>query len=282
MHSSNVVPSRSERFGFTLIELLVVIAIIAILAAILFPAFARARENARKASCQSNLKQIGLGLLQYNQDYDETFPNMVSNGGSYYGWVQLVQPYIKSYQLFQCPSEPTSGSTIISQPYANAYYPDKGTSLNEADHTDYAYNGLAGDPPGFGLTGAKISQMQQPSTGILVNDQNPTLAGPGANDVLGMQRYAETTSYLSGVGNGAYCYGLIPASAATGDCGDRVTIDRSANGAALRHLGAANYLFADGHVKSLRPTQIYGANTPFVNPTGTNSGSSPTFRLYDF
>jgi prepilin-type N-terminal cleavage/methylation domain-containing protein len=64
----------SQRLGFTLIELLVVIAIIAILAAILFPVFGRARENARRSSCQSNLKQIGLGILQYNQDFDERFP----------------------------------------------------------------------------------------------------------------------------------------------------------------------------------------------------------------
>ncbi|BCM90928.1 hypothetical protein IAD21_02791 [Abditibacteriota bacterium] len=266
-------PKKSGRLGFTLIELLVVIAIIAILAAILFPVFARARENARKASCMSNLKQIGLGILQYTQDYDETFPNVVSNGGSYYGWVQLINPYMKSYQIFQCPSEPTSGSTSI----LHAYWPDKSVSVNEADHTDYGYNGLAGDPPGAGLTGAKIAQMQQPSTGIIVNDQNPTLAGPGGNDVMGMQRYAETTTYMSGVGNGAYCYGLLPASTATGDCGDRVTIDRSPNGAARRHLDAANYLFADGHVKALRSTQIYGANSPY-----TLSGSAPTFRLYDF
>ncbi len=266
-------PSRSGRSGFTLIELLVVIAIIAILAAILFPAFARARENARKASCQSNLKQIGLGILQYTQDYDETFPNVVSNSDPFHGWVQLVNPYIKSYQLFQCPSEATSGSTNI----VHAYYPDKSVSMSQANHTDYGYNGLAGDPPGNGLIGSKIAQMQQPSTGILVNDQNPTLNGPGANDVMGMQRYAETTTFMNGVGNGAYCYGLIPASTPTGDCGDRVTIDRAPNGAARRHLDGANYLFADGHVKSLRPTQIYGANSPY-----TLSGSAPTFRLYDF
>ncbi|PQV64349.1 prepilin-type cleavage/methylation domain-containing protein [Abditibacterium utsteinense] len=266
--------SHGVKKGFTLIELLVVIAIIAILAAILFPVFGRARENARRSSCQSNLKQIGLGILQYTQDYDETFPNIVSNSEPYYGWVQLINPYIKSYQLFQCPSEPTSGSTNI----VHAYYPDKNVSMSAADHTDYGYNGLAADPPGSGLTGAKIAQMQQPSVGILINDQNPTLDGGYDGATMGMQRYAETTAYLNGVGSGAYCYGLIPAaSMATGDCGDRVTIDRGPNGASRRHLESANYLFADGHVKSLRPTQIYGANSPF-----SLSGSSPTFRLYDF
>ncbi len=93
----------NKRNGFTLIELLVVIAIIAILAAILFPVFARARENARRASCQSNLKQIGLGMTQYSQDYDEKtlpFPDYTNN--RQFG--VLLQPYLKSVQIFICPS----------------------------------------------------------------------------------------------------------------------------------------------------------------------------------
>ena len=109
--------SRMRSQGFTLIELLVVIAIIAILAAILFPVFARARENARKSSCQSNLKQLATGLLQYSQDYDERFPNAYydplpnSNppGGYWSGntwfWPQIVQPYIKNLKVFNCPSQ---------------------------------------------------------------------------------------------------------------------------------------------------------------------------------
>ena len=91
----------SPKGGFTLIELLVVIAIIAILAAILFPVFAKAREKARQASCASNEKQIALGLLMYVQDYDERFMNVRQCPG---GWNQLVQPYVKNWQLFQCPS----------------------------------------------------------------------------------------------------------------------------------------------------------------------------------
>jgi len=87
--------------GFTLIELLVVIAIIAILAAILFPVFARAREKARQTSCLSNEKQIALALLMYAQDYDERFMNVRQGPG---GWNALVQPYTKNWQLFQCPS----------------------------------------------------------------------------------------------------------------------------------------------------------------------------------
>ena len=101
--------------AFTLIELLVVIAIIAILAAILFPVFARARENARRASCQSNLKQMGLGIIQYVQDYDEKFPQGYyypdnnSSAGGYIHWSGTTQPYLKSLQIFVCPSDANGG-----------------------------------------------------------------------------------------------------------------------------------------------------------------------------
>jgi len=90
--------------AFTLIELLVVIAIIAILAAILFPVFAKAREKARQASCQSNLKQIGLAILMYAQDYDEMLVRHCYQppSGSY-PWLAAVQPYVKNWQLYMCP-----------------------------------------------------------------------------------------------------------------------------------------------------------------------------------
>ena len=119
---NTAIPTRS---AFTLIELLVVIAIIAILAAILFPVFARARENARRSSCQSNLKQIALGFIQYTQDYDERLPNVQDTGAtgtarpnvswnyftrgattSTFDMAQgAVYPYIKSTQIFVCPSD---------------------------------------------------------------------------------------------------------------------------------------------------------------------------------
>src|SRR5579884_2814009 len=106
--------ANRRKSAFTLIELLVVIAIIAILAAILFPVFAQAREKARATSCLSNMKQVSLGLLMYVQDYDEQFPsgsrynattnNMLASG---LGWAGTIDPYTKSAQIFKCPDDST-------------------------------------------------------------------------------------------------------------------------------------------------------------------------------
>jgi prepilin-type N-terminal cleavage/methylation domain-containing protein len=105
----------SHYSAFTLIELLVAIAIIAILASILFPVFGRARENARRTSCMRYLKQIGLGTLQYTQDYDEQFMvGMNSTGGA---WAGTTAPYLKSAQVFTCPSDTTTpggNQTVVS------------------------------------------------------------------------------------------------------------------------------------------------------------------------
>ena len=111
--------------AFTLIELLVVIAIIAILAAILFPVFARARENARRSSCQSNLKQIMLGQIQYSQDYDEKLLPTRAANPAHLPWATVIQPYLKSEQIMICPS---ASDTVNSYTY-NYYVGLDGRSL---------------------------------------------------------------------------------------------------------------------------------------------------------
>jgi prepilin-type N-terminal cleavage/methylation domain-containing protein len=128
------VSKQRERSAFTLIELLVVIAIIAILASILFPVFARARENARRASCTSNLKQLGLGMMMYVQDYDGRFPSVAFAAGDYVAcpngvtsppcsnnWAIRIYPYTKSVQVFNCPSDTRAWTGNSSAPSQIGY-----------------------------------------------------------------------------------------------------------------------------------------------------------------
>lgn len=137
---------RSPR-GFTLIELLVVIAIIAILAAILFPVFARARENARRAGCQSNMKQIGIGMMQYTQDYDEKLPYVWPqdsvSGGNFASnailWADVILPYIKSTQVFICPSASHYNSPKPVLPDRSAMNFSYGAACGN-NVTTYAFN----------------------------------------------------------------------------------------------------------------------------------------------
>jgi prepilin-type N-terminal cleavage/methylation domain-containing protein len=113
---------RTRSSAFTLIELLVVIAIIAILAAILFPVFAAARERARMSACISNMRQIGTGMMMYAQDYDETFPYVqFVDTATRYVWKNAVRPYVKNLDVFGCPSNPHSRSrpgASVSDPVA--------------------------------------------------------------------------------------------------------------------------------------------------------------------
>ena len=145
---------KKKMQGFTLIELLVVIAIIAILAAILFPVFARARENARRASCMSNEKQIGLGLVMYAQDYDERFPQY--NGGSPLFYYQQIDPYVKSEQIYRCPSA----------------MPLTGASWGSLQYSTYAMDGTGGSGYMYQYGGTALASIDSPSiTWMLVESQ---------------------------------------------------------------------------------------------------------------
>lgn len=160
-----------RRSGFTLIELLVVIAIIAILAAILFPVFAQAREKARAITCISNLKQIGLGMIQYSQDNDEQVMAAWNGSNAYPGtarWMDLTQPYIKSTAVFNCPD----AADRIYVPYQFAYLKEGGYALNVA----YYVNDTDGTPPtpvpDQGQPSRTLADLQTPTTTIWVTDSN--------------------------------------------------------------------------------------------------------------
>jgi prepilin-type N-terminal cleavage/methylation domain-containing protein/prepilin-type processing-associated H-X9-DG protein len=239
-----------KRKGFTLIELLVVIAIIAILAAILFPVFARARENARRASCQSNLKQIALGMFQYTQDYDEKYPQLYIDIDGAAGWTSptsatgdqgwgfTLQPYLKSIQIFQCPSETTA-------PGVNAQY-------GGSTYSDYWFNRI--------MAGRSQASVDSVAQTVMNGDGN---------------------SYDS-----LYYYDGCNANSTSPNVCDATTSGIMGLGAAhARHLDGANFAFADGHVKWLKgipgvaTTAIGSSAVVPYTITVANANGKPTFSI---
>lgn len=129
--------------GFTLIELLVVIAIIAILAAMLFPVFARAREAARKSACLSNLKQIGLASMMYMQDYDGYFPTAEHICNPHTKLIGQLMPYMKNVQILYCPSAPSMGVQQIVESEANV-------AAGNISYYYFSFDGLPSTAPPAG------------------------------------------------------------------------------------------------------------------------------------
>ncbi len=252
---------NQRKNAFTLIELLVVIAIIAILAAILFPVFAQAREKARAVSCLSNGKQVSLGILMYVQDYDECFPmsswwNDFVNDGKH-GWVNQVKPYIKNLDVFKCPDDSLG---LVGAPVGNVFC---GVFI---DWVGNAYHGgwsgsfnYAQGPIGYTDGGDKNSWFWMEQTAQSISKMNrPT------DTVLITEKFgSDTTTQFAG----ANCSdGWPTGDVITNDMGDFAqkspdgTRDPNAKypdgrngGVSAHHNDRANFAFVDGHVKSMVP-----------------------------
>jgi len=257
--------SHRRNNGFTLIELLVVIAIIAILAAILFPVFAQAREKARQITCVSNMKQLGLGILQYVQDFDETYsPGFTDWVGTATTWPVAVSPYVKTFKVYQCPDDSlafaNSGNTWEGTPIS---YVANGVSVWDGAISNFRFRGLfcpmqdtIGDWSNPTITGPEtyaadmnirtLAGVGRPADTIMlaeVHNQDGLLAGsPGGTfsawQTNTLTNYFGGEAIPNGASTSAYPYGpngdITPAHASK---------------------TLANFLFADGHVKSLRPAQ---------------------------
>ncbi len=247
----------SQSGGFTLIELLVVIAIIAILAAILFPVFGRARENARRSSCQSNLKQIGLGVLQYNQDYDERYP--FQNDGTYADGIPIARPmgsddptingttipdktypYVKNAQVWKCPSSTED----------NVQGPGAGRPL-----VTYHYNGA--------IQALSLADISEAARTEMLRDSG----GARSFDRFYMRPYNTFPSYPIGA------YVAPPGLAADKTLRRQSQADRVDYANVLNpkpHFNGYNMLFCDGHVKYFDATRLtLGSDAVLFMPDGT-------------
>ena len=249
---------RSQRApAFTLIELLVVIAIIAILAAILFPVFARARENARRSACQSNLKQIGLGITQYTQDYDGFLPP--SQSGNVV-WPTLTAPYIKSSQVFTCPSasegsKPVDTSLVYGGAGNTSYFQQTGhdgSSLSPDRVTGLSY---ARNMIPRGGTGATTTTWSTPGFYYPGVDGRSGFVGFKSSDNVSSTAPLNEAAIQDAAGT----IHIVDAMSSTNSgssirsLGKEKETDRRPDAepskASPRHFDGFNALFGDGHVK---------------------------------
>jgi prepilin-type N-terminal cleavage/methylation domain-containing protein/prepilin-type processing-associated H-X9-DG protein len=236
-----------KRNAFTLIELLVVIAIISILAAILFPVFATAREKARQTTCATNQKNIGLAMLQYSQDYDEYLPwaRLYNSTTSYWSWDMLVAPYVHMGNQYSFAGN-WQWMTGANAPWAVC--PDDTVTHAQGNPPAYlqprSYSMIAAWN-GTGSQGQQLSKIESPSTSLLL-----------------------TESICRGNNVGDYHCTTVSSPATQWDC--NTNPPTSVTYAAGGHNGGWNYTFCDGHVKWMDPKQTIGAGGNL-----TSNGNGP-------
>lgn len=224
---------NSFRRAFTLIELLVVIAIIAILASILFPVLAQAREKARQMTCLSNGRQLGLAFQMYTQDYDEVLPPYLQQAT--YRWPLYMRPYIKSDKIFWCPSDATTwtiGTSSARDPKNSMY--DYMFGLTPSWGYNYLYLSRI---PALSMTtaGQSLAAVAAPSDTLMLAESTYAQSGPtGADYVLGFFYIEPPRAWLGSPPLVAKSFGYVWP----------------------RHQGRASTVFLDGHVKALTSAQL--------------------------
>ena len=244
------------RKAFTLIELLVVIAILGLLAAIIFPVFAHVRENGRRTACLSNERQLGMAMLQYVADADETFPQgWAEHSGS--GWAGKCFPYVKNLAVYVCPTDPT---------------------VNVGSIFGVCSYGLNSNLSGYHLPGNNLQMpLSKPSLSLpgLSSSQKTVLLFEVASNIIPLpltdteNNSASGNEFDGGEGmNGETSPGSYGPFYATGLIGGRVANKKAPTGSYTpRHVGGANYLACDGHAVWLRPESVSGGQSQSMGGT---------------